>query len=342
MNSPMEDRLRDALAEAGATLDPSTLKPLRASERRFRVDFRLLSVAAAVVLAGATTAVVLGAGGGDEDGVVMAAAEPAWSGEADMSIFLCTKSAPEETPCQGQAASAQQVKTIEDELRRLPQVDGVFFESQALAYENFKRSFTKNKALLNAVKVTDLPQSFRLKIKKGGDRQQVRESLLGLAGIRDIVDRASPNAQPTAGQLKWQISVFLCQQGTTLPGCMSGKNGVSKAVTNAQRQAIEALIGKTPEVEEYVYEDQATAYKNFQQAFKDNKTLTQATKVEDMPESFRIRLKENSKGADVANELKRQPGVAQVVYQSCSADRLALSSDFGVLPSEKKVCPAGK
>ena len=65
MNSPMEDRLRDALTEAGATLDPSTLKPLRAPERRFRVDLRLLSVATVVVLAGATTTVVLGAGGGD-------------------------------------------------------------------------------------------------------------------------------------------------------------------------------------------------------------------------------------------------------------------------------------
>lgn len=30
MNSPVEDRLREALAEAGAAVDPSTLRPLRA------------------------------------------------------------------------------------------------------------------------------------------------------------------------------------------------------------------------------------------------------------------------------------------------------------------------
>ncbi|WP_345392476.1 hypothetical protein [Nonomuraea salmonea] len=30
MNSPVEDRLREALAEAGASLDPATLRPLRA------------------------------------------------------------------------------------------------------------------------------------------------------------------------------------------------------------------------------------------------------------------------------------------------------------------------
>ncbi|MFC5823023.1 permease-like cell division protein FtsX [Nonomuraea insulae] len=305
------------------------------------MDLRLLSVAAAVVLAGATTAVVLGAGGGDEDGVVMAEAEPAWSGEADVSVFLCTKSAPEETPCQGQAASAQQVKTIEEELRRLPQVDGMFFENQALAYENFKRSYAHNQALLDAVKVTDLPQSFRLKIKEGGDRRQVRESVRGLAGIRDVVDRASLGTQPIDGQVEWEISVFPCRKATAMPTCMSGKNGVSQGATNAQKQAVEALIRKAPEVEKFVFEDQAMAYKNFQQAFKGNKALMQATKVEDLPESFRVTLKEDSDGTDLANKLKKQPGVAQVVYQRCLVDQLTLLGDFG-LPLPEKACPVGR
>ncbi|MFB4276442.1 permease-like cell division protein FtsX [Nonomuraea sp. MTCD27] len=353
MNSPVEDRLREALVEAGATVDIGTLRPLRVPERRrSRVDFRLVTVAVAVVLAGAATAVVLRGGPGAEDRAV-AADPPAQSGGTEMTVFLCTKSAPKESPCQGRAASREQVSAIERALHQSQQVDSVFFVDQATAYENFKKTFAHNTSLTGEIKVTDLPAAFRLKTRHDGDRRQVKESLRGLGGIQHVADQAESDVRPqTEAGRSWQISVFLCSKGASLPSCggesVNGKNGEpvvtkeGKGATVAQKTAIQKLIESMPGVEEVLFEDQASAFKNFQQAFEDNEALIKATKVEDMPERFRIRLTAAFDGQDLVSELKRQPGVAQVLYQPCTDDRLALADNFGLLLPDSKVCPAGK
>lgn len=62
MNSPVETRLRDALLEAGASLDPESLRPLRAGEpaRRWMFDLRIIAMGAvAVMVAVAAVAVFL-------------------------------------------------------------------------------------------------------------------------------------------------------------------------------------------------------------------------------------------------------------------------------------------
>ncbi|MEV5327218.1 permease-like cell division protein FtsX [Nonomuraea sp. N2-4H] len=334
MNSPIEQRLREALEEAGAALDPHTLRPLRTPERRrVRVDLRLVGVAAAAVaIAGAATAVALGTGGDEH----VAAVEPAQSEAAEMVVFLCTKSA-KRPPCRGQEATPAQVEAIETALRRLPQVNELSFEDQAAAYERFKKSFAGDTAMLGAVKAEDLPAAYRLKIKKGGDRKQVEDAVISLAGLAGIVNRASPEVtrQPTAEETRWQITAFLCQRGSRESACGSGP---AKAVTAAQRQAIERLIRRMPQVAEYVYESKEAAYAKFKKTFADDAALMRHTAVEDMPESFRIALKDERKGAEVIEKLERQPGVAEVVYQRCVAERRALYVDFGLELPAGRVC----
>ncbi|MET8862298.1 permease-like cell division protein FtsX [Nonomuraea sp. NPDC004580] len=338
MSSPVEDRLREALAEAGASLDPATLRPLRAPERRWRVDYRLLGVAAAavVVLAGAATAVALGTGGQDD----VVAVAPEQSEAAEMAVFLCSK-AVTTAPCSGRDATPQQVEGIEAVLRGLPQVNEVSFEDQAAAYERFRKSYAGNTAVLDAVKATDLPPSFHLKIKKGGDREQVTQSLLGLEGLQAIVDRASPDIteMPTADDLKWQISVFLCDEGTRMPTCGAGRDG-GKAATAAQKRAIDKLIGAAPQVAEHAFESKEMAYERFKEEFQEsNPALVNATKVGDLPEAFRIALKDEMEGGEVVERLKRQPGVATVVYQACVPARRTLSIDFGLDLPASTMCP---
>jgi cell division protein FtsX len=332
MNSPVEDRLREALIEAGATIDHGTLRPLRAPERRrFRVDFRLVAVALAVVFAGAAT--VVGLGG--HEGVNRAVAtdpEPAQSVEMEMAVFLCTKSASKQD-CQGKNVTRDEVMAVDQKLKGLSHVREVFFVTQAESYAEFRTEYANYKTLLDSVKVTDMPQSFRLTFMQGADLRKVAEELRGMPGILSLGEKA-PSQPVSSG--KAHINAFLCNKGSSMPACRG------KAVTNAQRKAIRELIEGMPEVRSYFFEDQKAAYENFRRAYSDNKVLVDATRVEDMPESFRLVLKREFKWAEVAGELKRQPGVSQVAYLTCLDIKALLSERYGLRLPDNKVCPAGK
>lgn len=104
---------------------------------------------------------------------------------------------------------------------------------------------------------------------------------------------------------KVEVSVFLCNKGTAIPAC----NG--KAISPEQTQALQAHIKKLPGVDSVIYEDQERAYKNFQETAAD-KTLASVTKVEDMPTSFRVKLKDPDVYDPVVQGVTGQPGVASI------------------------------
>ncbi|MFI9589217.1 permease-like cell division protein FtsX [Nonomuraea sp. NPDC052265] len=106
---------------------------------------------------------------------------------------------------------------------------------------------------------------------------------------------------------KVEISVFLCTKGTAIPEC----NG--KAVTPAQTKALETRLKSLQGVKEVLYEDQTTAYDNFKTAYQGSPTLVQATRVEDMPQSFRVKLVDPDNYQPVIQAVKGQPGVSQVM-----------------------------
>ncbi|QYC45792.1 hypothetical protein Nocox_41250 [Nonomuraea coxensis DSM 45129] len=114
-----------------------------------------------------------------------------------------------------------------------------------------------------------------------------------------------------------------------------------KAATSAQKVAIGELIGGMPEVQSYTFEDQRAAYDDFSREFASNQTLLKATKVSDMPESFRVLLKQGNDWATPVATLRRQPGVAGVFYVPCQKDTLLALSRYGVRPPEDKVCSPG-
>jgi cell division transport system permease protein len=108
---------------------------------------------------------------------------------------------------------------------------------------------------------------------------------------------------------KVEVSVFLCSKGSAMPAC----NG--KAITPAQVKALETHLDGMQGVKEWFFEDQAAAYKNFQDAYASNKALLSATKVEDMPQSFRIKVADPDNYAPVIQGIQGQPGVSQVTDQ---------------------------
>lgn len=349
MNSPMEDRLRAALTEAGATVDTQTLRPLRAPERRrFRVDVRMVAVAA-VVLAGATTAVGLGVGqGGDENRAVATGATP--GSVMELAVFLCTKS-DKDSPCHGLAATLDQTKSVETAAKQLPDAESIVFVNQTEAYENFRQDFADNAVVLDAVKVEDMSPSFLVKIKYGADVRSALQALGAIVGVAAVEERPVADTRVNAAT-KADISVFLCHDASPVPTCGAGlaadgedaqkvvKEG--KGVTKGQKKAISELIRSMPEVKSFLFEDQKTAYANFRSAYAGNETLVNATKVTDMPESYRLMMKpKSSDWSDVIATLKRQPGVSSVVKFPCTAIGERLRAYYRLTLPESKVCPAG-
>ncbi|MFZ0324589.1 MAG: permease-like cell division protein FtsX, partial [Actinomycetes bacterium] len=63
---------------------------------------------------------------------------------------------------------------------------------------------------------------------------------------------------------KVEVSIFLCGDTSDAPSCADG------AVTDAQRQQIQADLQATPQVETVYYESKQQAYDLFKQQFSDS------------------------------------------------------------------------
>ncbi|MER6001281.1 permease-like cell division protein FtsX [Nonomuraea sp. NPDC052116] len=109
---------------------------------------------------------------------------------------------------------------------------------------------------------------------------------------------------------KVEVSVFLCTKGSAMESCKG------KEVSNAQKEALNTLIKGTPGVKEVFFEDQSAAYQNFQKLYATNKALVSTAKVEDMPQSFRIKVADPNNYKAVVQALQGQPGVSQVLDQA--------------------------
>ncbi|MEU4231195.1 permease-like cell division protein FtsX [Nonomuraea sp. NPDC026600] len=119
---------------------------------------------------------------------------------------------------------------------------------------------------------------------------------------------------------KVEVSVFLCGRNPTMPNCKG------KPIGTPQTKALQAEIQGMPGVEQVLYESPDQAYANFQKSYAANKALIDATKVEDMPASFRVKLKDPNNYQPVVQALQGKTGVAQVTNQ-----RDLVNQFFGLL-----------
>lgn len=111
-----------------------------------------------------------------------------WSDKVQLSAFLCKKNDPFPA-CKGRSeVSEQEKQTLKAQIEGMPQVDRVFFEGQAEAYKNFTAAYSNNSVYLSAVKVDDMPESFRVKLKDPNNYKAVFDSLTGASGVSNVVN----------------------------------------------------------------------------------------------------------------------------------------------------------
>ncbi|WP_297742309.1 permease-like cell division protein FtsX [uncultured Tessaracoccus sp.] len=105
---------------------------------------------------------------------------------------------------------------------------------------------------------------------------------------------------------KIEISVFLCIEASSGGNCQP-----EVATTDAQRQAIEERLKANPEVAQVFYESKEDAYEEFKRVFANSPILPSRT-VEQMQDSFRVKLKNPENYQGVVSEAEGLQGVQQV------------------------------
>lgn len=113
---------------------------------------------------------------------------------------------------------------------------------------------------------------------------------------------------------KVEVSVFLCDDLTDTASCAAGP------ATEAQRRSIEADLRRTPQVSRVYFEDKKTAFTHYQQQFKGTALLENVTQ-DDMPESYRVKLKDPEQFQIVYSAFQGRQGVESVQDQKALLDR---------------------
>ena len=113
---------------------------------------------------------------------------------------------------------------------------------------------------------------------------------------------------------KIEVSVFLCGSLSESSSCSAGP------VTSAQRNQIQKDLQALPVVQTVYYESQADAYTHFQERFKGS-AIAQNVTPDQLPESFRVKLKDPTQFAVVQSAFAGRPGVDTVQDQRTILDK---------------------
>jgi cell division transport system permease protein len=115
-----------------------------------------------------------------------------------------------------------------------------------------------------------------------------------------------------------QVSIFLCGTESDSATCSTGP------ITQAQKDQIQANLA-SPQLAGYVkkvyFESKQQAFARFKDQFKDS-VLSDNVTVNDMPESYRVQLKDPEQYQAVAQVFANRPGVESVEDQNKVLDRL--------------------
>ena len=129
-------------------------------------------------------------------------------------------------------------------------------------------------------------------------------SLLGIG----LLSNSQVNAMKDYWYDKIEVSVYLCGSLSESPSCVGG------IVSPEQRLTIKSDIEALPVVQSVFYESQSEAYARFQERFKDS-AIAQNVTADQLPESFRVKLKDPTQYAVVVSAFSGRPGVDVVQDQ---------------------------
>ena len=123
-------------------------------------------------------------------------------------------------------------------------------------------------------------------------------SLLGIG----LLSNAQVSAMKDYWYDKIEVSVYLCGSLSESPSCSGG------VVTPGQRLQIQQDLQAMPVVQSVFYESQTEAFKRFQERFKDS-AIAQNVTADQLPESFRVKLRDPTQFPVIVSAFSGRPGV---------------------------------
>jgi cell division transport system permease protein len=106
-----------------------------------------------------------------------------------------------------------------------------------------------------------------------------------------------------------EVSIYLCSKTSTNPACNKADR------TDAQRDQLDRDLKAMPQVSKVEYESKEQAWTRFKERFAGTPGFVQSTKVGDIPDSLRVRLKNPQEYKTVAQAVNGRPGVDQVINE---------------------------
>ena len=135
-------------------------------------------------------------------------------------------------------------------------------------------------------------------------------SLLGIG----LLSNAQVSAMKDYWYDKIEVSIFLCGSLSESASCGTG------VITQEQKIDIQRDLKTLPVVAEVYYESQGEAFKRFQERFKGS-AIAQNVTADQLPESFRIKLKDPTKFAVIESAFAGRPGVDIVQDQQAILEK---------------------
>ncbi|MEU9016275.1 permease-like cell division protein FtsX [Actinomadura sp. NPDC048394] len=108
---------------------------------------------------------------------------------------------------------------------------------------------------------------------------------------------------------KIEVSIFLCAKTSSNANCQK------QDVTDQQRSEIQAQLKKMPQVSNVQYENKQEAFARFKDRFAGSPGFVQSTREGDIPDSFRVKLKNPEEYKPVAQAMLGHPGVDTVINE---------------------------
>jgi cell division transport system permease protein len=113
-----------------------------------------------------------------------------WYDKAQVAIYLCTKTSPQEICPQGEASKDVQSTITQrlDSETLAPYIDKYYFENHQQAFETFQKEF-KDNSVAQYVTPEQLNETFWVNLKDPNQAPIIIESFNGLAGVEEVKDQ---------------------------------------------------------------------------------------------------------------------------------------------------------
>jgi cell division transport system permease protein len=118
-------------------------------------------------------------------------AEDFWGDRLQITVFLCTANSPGANCIDGKATGAQQA-AVQEVLQTNPEVEKFHFETSREAYSKWREVYSADdatqKQVVDAIKPTDLAESYWVTLKDPREFAGVQSEVSGLPGVASVRD----------------------------------------------------------------------------------------------------------------------------------------------------------